>query len=49
MKYNLKGGWQSLFLYVKEPPNLPPVDEMNQDFACREQMGSSFFQKKIVG
>ena len=43
-----KGGQQSSLLYVKEPVSQPPVDEMSQDFACREQMGSSFFGKKIV-
>ena len=43
-----KGGQQSSLLYVKEPISQPPVDNMSQDFACREQMGSSFFGKKIV-
>ena len=32
---------------MKEPVSQPPVDEMSQEFACREQMGSSFFRKKL--
>ena len=41
-----KGGQQSLLLYVKEPLNRPPVVEMNWDFACRAQMGSTFLGEK---
>ena len=38
-----KWGQQSLLLYVNLSITQPPVDGLNSNFACRAQMGSSFF------
>ena len=42
-----KGGQQSQLLYVTSPIKWPPVDEIDQNFAWREQMGLGFHEKKI--
>ena len=39
-----KGGQQSLLLYVNLSITQPRVDRLNSNFACRAQMGSSFFR-----
>ena len=40
----LKGEHQSLLLYVNPSISQPPVVRLNPNFACREQMGSSFLK-----
>ena len=45
--FDYKGGEQSQFLYVKSPVKWPPVDEIDRNFARREQMGLCFHGKKI--
>ena len=42
--FYMKGGQQSLLLYVNPSITQPPVDRLNSNFACRAQMGSSFLR-----
>ena len=40
----IKGGQQSLLLYVNQSITQPQVDGLNSNFVCRAQMGSSFLR-----
>ena len=47
MSNEYDGGQQSQLLYVKSSVKWPPVDEIDQNFAWRAQMGLGFHEKKI--